>query len=260
MRAIWSGAITFGLVNIPIKIYSATESHSLNFDLLRRKDLCPVKYARVCSTDGKEVEWEDIAKGYEYREGDYVVLEKDDFEKASPEKTHTIDITQFANEQEVDSIFYETPYYLEPQKEGQKAYALLREALKESKMIGIGEFVLRNHESLVVLKPYGDLILLNKLRYNDEVRDTKHLSLAKAELINPKELKMAMQLINQLSESFKPKEFKDTYIADLKKIIEAKAKGKKVKKGKYLSDRGKVTDIMDLLKKSLKPEKKTKRA
>jgi DNA end-binding protein Ku len=256
MRAIWSGSINFGLVTIPVKLYSATEHHGLDFDLLRRKDLCQVTYSRICRADGKEVPWKDVVKGFEYREGDYVVLDKDDFNKASPEKTHNIEITQFINDNEIDTILFDTPYYLEPKKEGIKAYALLREALKKTNMVGIGEFVLRNHESLVVIAAYGDLILLNKLRYNEQIRDPKSLELPSKDLVNDKELKMAMQLIKQLGEKFKPEHYKDTYINDLKELIAAKAKGKQVKKARRISDRNKASDIMGLLKKSLKPQRK----
>ncbi|KGP62497.1 DNA repair protein [Legionella norrlandica] len=255
MRAIWSGSISFGLVNIPVKLYSGTESHTLNFDLLRKKDLCPIQYSRICRADGKEVPWEDIVKGYEYREGDYIILEKADFEKASAEKTRTFEINEFVKEEEIDSIFYDTPYFLEPQKEGKKAYALLREALKQTKMVGVGEFVMRNRENLAVLKPYGDLLLLNKLRYKEDIRNPEMLSLPESDLIKEKELKMAKQLIEQLTGQFKPEEYKDTYINDLKKLIEAKAKGKKFKKLREVSPPEKVTDIMELLKKSLKSKK-----
>ncbi|RUQ99344.1 non-homologous end joining protein Ku [Legionella septentrionalis] len=251
MRAIWSGSISFGLVNIPVKIYSAVENHTLNLDLLRRQDLCPIRYSRVCQTDGKEVPWEDIAKGYEYRNGDIVLLEKKDFAEANVKKTHAIEISEFVLQEEIDSIFYETPYYLAPQKDGIKAYALLREALKKTKKVGVGEFVLRTHESLVIIKPYHDALLLNKLRYKDDIRETKSLNLPEAEHIKPAELKMAMQLIEQLTEEFKPEVFKDTYMDDLKKLIEAKAKGKKVKTAKPAPAREKVTDIMELLKKSI---------
>ncbi|GGI81731.1 non-homologous end joining protein Ku [Legionella impletisoli] len=251
MRAIWSGSISFGLVNIPIKLYSGVERHSLDFDLLRRDDLCPIEYSRVCRADGKEVPWEDIVRGYEYKDGDYITLEKEDFEKASAKKNHAFEIKEFVQESEIDSIFYETPYYLEPKKEGQKAYALLREALKETKMVGVGEFVMRNRENLAILKPYGNLLLLNKLRYKDDIRDYHELNLPDSELIKKEEVDMAKQLISQLSDQFKPDEYKDTYITDLKKLIEAKAKGKKFKKPKQVVEHEKVKDIMDLLKKSI---------
>ena len=256
MRAIWSGSISFGLVNIPIKLYTGTQSHTLDLDLLRRKDLCPIRYSRVCASDGKEVPWEDIVRGYEYADGEYVVLEKEDFEKANVEKTHTIDIVSFVREDEIDSIYYDKPYYLEPQKSGIKAYALLREALKKTGMVGIGNFVMRNREHIAVIKPYEDLIILNQLRYQDEIRNQKDLKLPESE-VSDKEIKMAEKLIKQLTAKFKPEQFTDTYINDLKEIIEAKAKGKELKKPKTITaERGKVADIMTLLKKSLEDSKK----
>lgn len=257
MRAIWSGTVSFGLVNIPVKLYSGSESHSLDLDMLRRGDLCPVKYARVCRADGKEIPYDDIVKGYEYEEGDYVILEKEDFEKANVEKTQAIEITDFVMEDEVDKIFFEKPYYLEPDKAGSKPYALLREALKKSKKVGIATFVIRNREHIAVLKPYGKLLLLNQLRYHDEIRETSELKLPDEKNIKEKELKMALSLIDEMTGKFKPEEYEDTYIEDLKKIIEAKAKGKKPKvKGKK-KEATKVLDMMDLLKKSINQKKKT---
>ena len=256
MKAIWSGSISFGLVNIPVKLYSGSQNNTLDLDMLRRGDLCPVRYARVCRDDGKEIPWEDIVKGYEYSDGDYVVLEKEDFEKANIEKTKTIDVYDFVKESEIDTIFYEKPYYLEPEKNGIKSYALFREALKKSKKVGIGNVVIRNREHIGVVKPYGKLLVFNQLRYHDEIRDYKELNLPDAKKIKAKELDMAQELINQSTTKFKLDEYEDTYIEDLKKIIEAKAKGKKpTKKGKA-PKQAKVIDMMTLLKKSLNQKKK----
>lgn len=252
MRAIWSGSISFGLVNIPVKLFSGIERHRLDFDLLRRDDLCPIEYKRICRADGKEVPWEDIVKGFEYQDGDYVVLEKKDFEQASAEKSHSFEINEFVKEDEIDTIFYDSPYYLEPGKDGKKAYALLREALKEKKMVGVGKFVMRNRENLAILKPYGDLLLLNKLRYTTDIRNYETLTLPDSASVKKKELDMAKKLIDQLTDHFKPKDYKDSYIADLKKLIEVKAKGRKFKPSNKEVKTDKVTDIMDLLKKSLK--------
>jgi DNA end-binding protein Ku len=257
MRAIWSGVISFGLVNIPVKLFSGSESNSIDLDMLRRGDLCPVRYARVCRSDGKEIPYEDIVKGYEYREGDYVVLEKEDFEKANVEKTKSIDITDFVDENEVDSIFYEKPYYLEPDKSGNKPYALLREALKKSGKVGVATYVLRNREHIAVLKPYGDLLLLNQLRYHDEIRSSKDLNLPDSKIVKQKELNVALSLIDQFTSKFKPEEYSDTYIEDLKKIIEEKAKGHKPKPKGKTPKQTNVVDMMTLLKKSLNQKKKS---
>jgi DNA end-binding protein Ku len=212
----------------------------------------------VCRADGKEVPWEDIVRGYEYQEGDYVILEKEDFEKANVEKTHIIEITSFVHEEEIDSIFFEKPYFLAPQKSGAKAYSLLREALKQAKVVGVGSFVLRNREHLTVIKPYGDILVLNQLRYHDEIRDYKDLNLPAKTLVGEEEIKMAQKLIKQLTKKFKPTQYEDTYLRDLKKIIEAKAKGKELKKPRQVPavEVGKVVDIMSLLKKSLAESKK----
>jgi len=257
MKAIWSGSVSFGLVNIPVKLYSGSQNNTLDLDMLRRGDLCPVKYSRVCRDDGKEIPWEDIVKGYEYEDGDYVILEKEDFEKANVEKTKTIDITDFVKESEIDSLFYDKPYYLEPEKAGIKPYALLREALKKSKKVGIGNVVIRNREHIGVLKPYGNLLVFNQMRYYDEIRNYNDLKLPDAKGVKEKELKMAMELIDKSTSKFKPQEYEDTYIEDLKKIIEAKAKGRKPKsKGKEPKPT-KVIDMMTMLKKSLAQKKRS---
>ncbi len=259
MKAIWSGSISFGLVTIPVKLFSGSENNTLDLDMLRRGDLCPVKFMRVCRNDGKEIPWKNIVKGYEYREGDYVILDKEDFKKANVEKTKTIDIYDFVLEAEIDTIFYEKPYYLEPDKNGSKPYALLREALKKTKKVAIGNVVIRNREHIGVIKPYGDLLVFNQLRYHDEIRDHKDLKLPDSKKIKAQELKMAEELIKQSTSKFKPEDYEDTYIEDLKKLIEAKAKGKKPVKKEKEPKQAKVIDMMTLLKKSL-DQKKNKSA
>lgn len=252
MKTIWKGSISFGLVNIPVKMYTATQSNTLDLDMLHKDDLCPIKFMRVCREDGKEVPYKDIVKGYKYKDGDYVVLTDKDFEAASVEKTHSIDIEHFIDEKEINSIYYEKPYYLEPEKGGTKSYSLLREAIKKSKKVGIGRFVLKNREHIGILKLYGDIIIWNQLRYQDEIRSPKDLIIPKESHTAAKEVDMAITLIKQLTHKFTPKDYKDTYIEELKKIIEQKAKGRKVKpKGKA----PKVTsskNLMTLLKSSIK--------
>src|SRR5690606_14969945 len=178
MRSIWTGAIGFGLVNIPIKMYSATESSSLNLDMLDKKDHAHIKYQRINENSGKEVPWANIVKGYKV-DNEYVVLDEKDFEAASPKKTKTIEISDFVKEEEISSMYYETPYYLEPDKSGTRPYKLLLEALKKTKKVGIAAFVMRNKESLAILRPEGDVIVLNKIRYEQEIRDTDELTLPK---------------------------------------------------------------------------------
>jgi DNA end-binding protein Ku len=250
MRAIWTGAIGFGLVNIPIKLYSATEQSELDLDMLDKKDHAHIKFKRVNEETGKEIAWNNIVKGYKYQ-GDYVVLTDKDFEQASPKKTKFIEITDFIIEEEVDSVYFETPYFLEPEKSGTKAYALLREAFKKSGKAGVGTFVLRNKEHLCILRPYKNAIVLNRLRFDEEIRDPGKLKLPK-DKPKPTELKMALSLIDQLTTSFDIKKFKDTYTSELLKLIKAKAKGKAVKHPEMKVTHRKANDLMSQLKASLK--------
>ena len=256
MRAIWSGSISFGLVNIPVKLYSGSESNTLDLDMLRKSDLCPIKYLRVCKTDNKEVPYDEIVKGYEYSDGEYIVLTDKDFENASMEKTHLIDILDFVAEKEIDTRYFEKPYYLEPDKTGPKAYALLREALKKSGKVGIASYVLRNRGSLGVVKPLDDLLVLNEIRFKDEIRSPSVLKLPSGENLREQELELALTLIDQLTGKFDPAKYKDSYLDDLKKAIEEKAQGREPKpKGKEPKP-GKVIDMMELLKESLKQKRK----
>lgn len=255
MRSIWTGAIGFGLVTIPIKLYSATEDSNINLDMLDKNNEAHIKYKRVNEETGKEVQWSDIVKGYNY-EGKYVILTDKDFENASPEKSKYIDIFQFVKEEEIDSIYFEKPYFLEPDKNGDRPYALLREALKKSKMAGVGSFVLRNKENLAVIKPYEDALLLNVIRFQEEIRDYSELKLPKERTPRPGELKMAMELINQMSEPFDISKYKDSYNDKLMELIKAKAKGVKQKQTEMKVVHKETNDIMAQLKASLENRKK----
>lgn len=259
-HSIWKGALSFGLINIPVRVYSASRTRELKFKLLHKKDLSEIRYARICKADGKEVPWEDIVKGYEFQHGDYVVLTEEDFEKANLKKTKSIEILNFADEEEIDTIYFETPYYLEPEKGAEKAYVLLREALKDSKKVAIGRFVVRHHEHLAVIKPHGDILVLNQLRYESEIIDPKKLNIPKKEALPKKEFEIALELIDKLTKRFKPREYADTYTEEIKQVIKRKAKGKKVtiKKGE-MPKSTKVHDIMSLLKQSLEQHKKVSR-
>ncbi len=254
MRAIWSGAIGFGLVNIPIKLYSAVQQSELDLDMLDKKDLANIKFQRVNANSGKEVAYENIVRGFKI-EDRYVVVTEDDFKKASPEKTKIIEITEFVDETEIDSIYYETPYFLQPDKSGVKAYALLRDALKKSGKVGIGTYVLRNRESLVTIKPLDNILLLNKIRFEQEIRDHKEIEVPKA-TSKPTEVKMAMQLINQLTGKFDIGKYRDTYSDNLIKLIKAKAKGKKIAKSPLRVVHSTNRDLMEQLKASLQPAKR----
>lgn len=261
MRPIWTGALSFGLVNIPVRLYSATEDHGLNFDMLHKKDLSPIRYARICKVDGKEIPYDDIVKGYQYEKGDYVVLTDEDFKKANIKKTKTIDIIDFSKEEDIDSVYFEKPYYLEPDKGAFKAYALLREAIKKSKKVGIAKFVLRNREHLAALRAQGDVIVLNQLRFDEEIRKPDLKLPGKEEKTTSREVEMALALIDQLTSHFKPQDYKDTYVKDVKQIINQKLKGKKPKaKGSEKDTKPtEVHDIMAMLKESLEKHKETVR-
>ncbi|MDB4939914.1 MAG: hypothetical protein JWO40_339 [Candidatus Doudnabacteria bacterium] len=272
MRALWSGALSFGLVNIPVKLYSATNEHELKFNLLHKKDLQPVRYARVCRSDGREIPYEDIVKGYQYEKGDYIVLDDEDFKKANARKTKTIDIVDFTEETEIDTIFYQKPYYLEPEKGAERPYALLRDAIAKSKKVGVAKFVIRNKEHLAVIKPMKNVLVLNQLRFEDEIRDPGDLNIPGASTAttksksknkpalkvtarSAKELDVALALINHLTETFKPQDYHDTYTEELKEIIEEKAKGKPIHKKGAAPKNTNVADLMAALQASLEKEK-----
>lgn len=254
MRAIWSGAIGFGLVNIPVKLFSAVQASELDLDMLDKKDHANIHFQRVNANTGREVKWEDIVRGYKL-EDNYVVLDESDFEKASPEKSKIIEIAEFVDEKEIDSIYYETPYYLQPEKSGGKPYALLRDALKKTGKCGLGTYVLRNRESLVLIKPQDDLLILNKIRFAEEIRDTDELNIPEVK-IKPAEMNMAVQLIEQLTTEFDISNYKDTYNEKLLKLIMAKAKGKKPAATKMKVVHSKSRDLMAQLKESLAAPKR----
>jgi DNA end-binding protein Ku len=252
MKALWKGSISFGLVNIPVRMYSASQSHTLDLDMLRKGDLCQVRFMRVCRDDGKEIPYQDIVKGYKHKEGDYVVLTDKDFENANVEKTHTIDILHFVNEKEVDSVYFEKPYFLEPEKGGTKSYALLREAIKQTKKVGLGRFVLKNREHIGIVRLYKDALIFNQIRYADEVRSASDLNIPASTAVNKKEVELAASLIKQISKKFNPREYKDTYVDELKKIIDKKAKGQKVSPKGHAHKPSSAGNLMKLLKQSMK--------
>jgi DNA end-binding protein Ku len=254
MRSLWSGSISFGLVNIPIKLYSASEERALSFKLLAKDDLCPVSYKKVCREDDKVVEQKDIVKGYEYEKGEFVVLTPDDFDRAKTAKSDTIDIVAFVDLEEIDAKHYEKPYYLEPAKKAGKAYVLLRDALAESGKVGIARYAMRDRGHIGMLKPEGNALLLIQMRYADELRDPEDLYLPEDASYSKKELDLALSLIkSQSEEKCDLASFKDEYSDELRSIIEAKAKGQLKRIGK--PERGPVptpvSDIMEMLQKSL---------
>ena len=254
MRSIWKGAIGFGLVNIPVKLYSATQNSDLDLDMLDKKDHSNINFKRVNANTGKEVAWENIIRGYKLHD-QYVILTDADFKSANAKKSEIIEITDFVNERDIDTIYFEVPYYLEPEKSGEKAYQLLNEALKKTGKAGIASFVLRKKEHLCLLRPYKKLILLNQLRFAEEIRDETELKIPAAKKIAANEMKIAVSLINQLSSKFSIAKYKDRYRSQLLKLIQAKGKGVKIapQKMKVVHKSG---DLMTQLKASLEKKKK----
>ncbi|MEO7310062.1 MAG: Ku protein [Chitinophagaceae bacterium] len=257
MRPLWTGTIGFGLVNIPVKLYSATQGSELDFDMLDKKDHANIKYMRVNEKSGKEVPWANIVKGYMLN-SKYVVLDENDFAAASAVKTKVIEITDFVKQEEIDSIYYETPYYLGPEKSGVRAYALLQKALLKTGKVGIATFVMRNKEHLAILKATENVLILNQLRFSEEIRDTSELGIPSSSTVKPTELKMAVSLIDQLSTGFDIGAYKDTYTSQLLKLIKSKAKGGKTAAPQMKVVHSKAKDLMEQLKASL--SSKTKKA
>jgi DNA end-binding protein Ku len=254
MRPIWTGSISFGLINIPVKIFSAVQESSLDLDMLDSKDHSNIKFKRVNESTGKEVEYADIVKGYKLESG-YVILEPEDFEAADAIKTKLIEIINFAEEKEIDSLYYEQPYYLEPDKAAMKAYALLRDALQSSGKVGVTTFVLRNKEGLAILKPYKNVIVLNRIRFSQEIKETSELKLPPISPAKTKEMTMANQLVKQLTEKFDISKYKDTYTSKLLKRIKEKSKGKKITVPKMKITHPQNENLMEMLKASLEGKK-----
>ncbi|HSX41161.1 MAG TPA: Ku protein [Candidatus Saccharimonadales bacterium] len=256
MRALWTGSLSFGLINIPVRLYSGSESRGgIELTMLHKKDLSPIRYARICRADGKEIPFDQIVKGYEYQEGDYVVLTDDDLKKANARRTKSIDIEEFVHEDEIDVRYYEKPYYLEPDKNAAKPYALLREALNKSGRVAIAKFVLRNKEHLAAVKPVGKVLVLEQMRFPSDLRAPSKLDIPEASAATKKEIDMALALIDQLSAPFIPEDFHDTYTEELEALIEAKAKGKKPKAAGPAPKATPSKDLMSMLKASLEKER-----
>src|ERR1700730_4596846 len=264
-RAIWKGSISFGLVNIPIGLYPATRKEDLKFRLLRKSDLSPVNYKRVAEKDGKEVSWDQIVKGYEYEKGKYVVLKDEDFERVDLEATQTVDIQDFVDLDEIDPIFFYKPYYLEPQKGGDKAYVLLRDSLKQKKKVGIAKVVIKTREYLAGVKPEDGALVLELMHFADELIDAGTLHIPKKVEVGKRELNMATALIDSMRATWDPEKYKDDYREALKHVIEEKveAGGKEIEeKPKKAPKPTKVIDLVKVLQQSLEQtgsKKKTAR-
>jgi len=253
MRSIWNGSISFGLVSIPVKLYSGSEDRRIDLDMLDKNDHARIRYKRVNEDTGKEVEWKDIVKGYKKDDG-YVILEKDDFDQANMKKTKTIDIEEFIDEDEVADVLFKKPYFLEPQKEGGKSYNLLLQALKKTGKLGVATFVMRQKEHLSLVGIYRDALVLHVIRFEDEIRNPGELKLTKTK-VKAKEVDMAVSLIEQYTSDFDFKKYKDIYNDQLMKIIESKATGKKPEVEEYDSEPTQADDLMAKLKASLEKKK-----
>jgi len=256
----WKGSIAFGLVNIPIELYSATRDHRPKFRLLHAKDEEPVRYERVCQKEGKPVAWEDLVKGYEYAKNQFVVLTKDDFKTAAVEKTKTIDIMDFVDPDAIDERYFETPYYLLPGKGAERAYALLREAIRDSARIGIAKIILRDAQHLAAVEAIGDALVLTMMRFSDELADLGEFHFPKKTEIRAAELNMAKQLIASLESKWDPDKYTDEYKENLLRVINAKLKGKapKLIAEDHGPNQAEVVDLMARLRASLEGKKGTK--
>jgi DNA end-binding protein Ku len=251
-RALWKGSISFGLVNIPIELHTAVREHRPRFRMLHARDKSPVRFERICLRDGQPVAWEDLVKGFEYQKGHFVVLTKEDFRAAALEKTRTVDILDFVKAEEIDDRFFETPYYLLPGKGGERAYALLREAIRESGRIGIAKFILRDAQHLCAVEAIEDAIVLTVMRFADELADIKQFDFPAAEGVRKTELDMAKALVNSLAAEWDPAKYTDQYRENLLRIIQAKVKGKEVELEPSEEPRqAEVIDLMERLRRSL---------
>src|SRR5262245_30631940 len=259
MRAIWKGNISFALVSIPISLFSATRRNELSFHYLHKKDMSTVSYKRYCDTEGVEVPWEDLTRGYEYEKDQYVEITDEDLDKADVELTKTIQIEEFVHGDEIDPVYFDKPYYLEPQKGGERAYALMRDALAQSKKVGIAKVVLKSREHLAAVKAVGNMMTLQTMRFAHEIVDSSSLNLPQKAEVSKKELDLANTLIDSMSDKFDPDKYKDDYYDKVLGIIQMKIAGVTPQapptKGPAPT---KVVDLMEIHKQSLTETKKAK--
>lgn len=230
----------------------------MKFKMLDKNALCPISYARICRATNKEVKYEDIVKGYEYQKGDYVILTDEDFQKASPQKTKAIEIQSFIEEHEIDSKYFRKPYYIEPDKKAEKAFVLLRDALKKAGKVGIARFVLKEKEHIVVVKPEGRALMMIELRYEEELREPEGLNFPETADYSKKEMDIALMLIDQLQQHFSPSDYHDVYTEELEKLVAEKAKGQPI----HIPEPGAppaadMRNLMEMLRKSLEQAKTT---
>ena len=255
MRSIWKGSISFGLVSIPVSLYPATHREELKFHLLRATDMSPINYKRVAEADGKEVPWEQIVKGYEYEKGKYIVLKDEDFKRVDIEATQTVDIIDFVKLDDVDPMYFNKPYYLEPAKGGGNAYSLLRDVLKETGKAGIAKVVIKTRQHLAAVKPLKQALVLEIMHFADELTDVGELKIPEdAKKTGAKELEMAKALVEQMTDAWDPKRYADDYTSRLMKVIDEKIEsgGKSLPaRAEKPKGQGKVIDLLSVLQKSL---------
>lgn len=270
-RVLWKGAISFGLVHIPVGLYSAEKRNSFDLTMLDRRTMKPVGFKRYNKETGEDVSWDDIVKGYEYEKDRYVVLTEDDFKRANVEATQTIDILSFGDEDEIPSMYFETPYYLAPDKRGHKGYALLRETLKQTGKVAIANVVIRTRQYVAALLPVGDIIVMNTLRYANELRGTDELEVPSSNLkavgVNPREIEMARKLVDGMTAKWNPDEYRDSYHEDLLALIEKRVQAGQTEvitepseEGEERPAKGEVIDLMALLKRSVETKGKAGRS
>jgi DNA end-binding protein Ku len=261
-RGLWNGAISFSLIHIPVSLHTAARAHELDLNLLDKRDFAPVGYQRYNKSTGKVVEWNDVVKGFEYEKGEYVVLTDEDFRRANVEASRTIDIQTFVSRDAIAPYYFDTPYFLVPDKNGERVYALLREALERSEKLAVATFVLRSRQHVAALMPVDKIIVLNTLRYQEEIQPHPDVAAAvarKAAGGSGRELDMALKLVEEMSEPWKPQAFTDTYRDDLMKRIEQKVKAGQThtltepesEAAPRATGDGKVVDLMSLLQRSL---------
>ena len=257
MQAAWSGAIAFGLVNIPIKLYVATRDTSIDLDMLDSRDGAKVRYKRVNEQSGKEVPWASVVKGYKLN-GKYVVLDEADFKKAAPEQSQELNLDFFCEASAIPSLYYEAAYLAQPEKTGSKAYVLLREALTKSKKVAVGSMVMRSRQHICVVLPYGEWLLVQRIHYPEDIHIPESVTGLPATSIKAAELKMAQSLVDQLTQKFDISDYKDTYHEKLMEFVKAKAKGKKFTTTPLRVVHKASNDLMDQLKASLGTKRKKK--
>jgi DNA end-binding protein Ku len=251
-RALWKGSVAFGLVNIPVELHTAVRDSRPHFRMLHADDKSPVKFERVCAREGKPVSWDELVKGYEYEKGRFVVLTKEDFKTAALEKSRTVDIRNFVKGEDIDDRFFESSYYLTPQKGGERAYALLREAIREAGLVGIATIVLRDAQHLAALEVKGEAMVLTMMRYAEELVDTSEYRFPSAKDVRKPELQMARTLVEQLADTWDPSQYTDEYRENLMRIIKAKMKGKEPALKAHEEPRqAEVVDLMERLRQSL---------